>query len=70
MPTITIEGPRIAHLDTRRVLVRELSEAAEKAFEIPIEKIVVLIKENPPENVGVGGELLVDRLKRLAEPPG
>jgi len=70
MPTITIQGPLIAQLDTRRVLVRELSEAAAKAYDMPIEKITVLIKENPPENVGVGGELLVDRLKRLAGPPG
>ena len=63
MPSITIEGPKIKDLDARRMLIKELSEAASKAYGLTIEKITVLIKENPPENVGVGGELLLDRIR-------
>lgn len=58
MPTITIEGPPIS-LESKRALVRRLTEVASEIYQI--EHITVLIKENPPENVGVGGQLLADR---------
>jgi 4-oxalocrotonate tautomerase len=61
MPTITVEGPPLA-VDKKRRLARGLWEVATGVFEnIPAEAIVVLIKENEAENVGVGGELLCDR---------
>jgi len=41
--------------------VKELTEAAVKVYRI--EHISVLIRENPPENVGVGGRLPVNRRK-------
>jgi len=59
MPTITIEGPPIPDLDTKRVLVRELTDAATKAYGLP--HITVVIRENQPENVAVDGQLVVDR---------
>ena len=34
-----------------------------KAYKLPKGYIVVVIKENSPENVGVGGELIIDRIK-------
>ena len=55
MPTITIEGPKINDIEIKRNLVKELTEAAVKAYGFPIEVFVVYIKENPIENVGVGG---------------
>jgi len=61
LPTITIEGPKIEDLDKKRVLVKELTAAASKAYGIAEQAMVVLIKENAPENVGLGGELLADR---------
>lgn len=61
MPTITVEGPPLKALDKKRALAKAITTAAAKAYEFPGEKIVVLFKENPPENVSVGGELLVDR---------
>ena len=64
MPTITIEGPPLDDLDRKRALVREMSEAAAKAFGLPVQAMIVLLKPNPPENVGVGGELLIDREAR------
>ncbi len=60
MPIITLEGPRIADLDRRRALIRELTDAAVKAYALPQEKIIVLLHENSREQVGVGGELLSD----------
>ena len=64
MPNITVEGPPIADLDKKRKFVERLTSAATETYGLPKEKIVVLIKENSPENVGVGGELIIDRLKR------
>ena len=58
MPTIIVEGPPIG-IEQKRELVKRLTEVAVKAYRI--EHITVLIKENPPENVGVGGQLLADR---------
>jgi len=61
MPTINVEGPPIKDISKKRMLVREITEAAVRAFGLPREAMVVLIKENPPENVGVGGKLIADR---------
>jgi len=63
MPNITIEGPKIKDIEIKRSLVKELTDAAVKAYELPVQSIVVLIKENPPDNVGVGGELISDRIR-------
>jgi 4-oxalocrotonate tautomerase len=62
MPCITIDGPRL-EIAKKRELVREVTEAAVKAYGLPKEAMVVILKENLPENVGVGGELLIDKVK-------
>ncbi len=64
MPTITVEGPPIKELDRKRRLVKEMAEVASDVYGLPKQIIVVVIKENPPENVGVGGELLIDRRRK------
>ena len=61
MPIINIDGPPIADLEVRRTLVEELTAAAAKAYALPEEKIIVLIRENTPQQVAVGGTLLADR---------
>lgn len=61
MPIINIEGPPIASLEVRRRLVAELTAAAAEAYALPEEKIIVMIRENNPEQVAVGGTLLADR---------
>jgi len=61
MPIIIINGPPIEKIEKKRILVRDLTDAAVQAYGLPKEKIQVLIKENWPENVGTGGELLSDR---------
>ena len=63
MPNITFDGPRIEDLAKKRELIRTVTDAAVKAYGLPKQAMVILIKENNPENVGIGGELLVDRAK-------
>lgn len=64
MPTIMVEGPKIQEVERKRHLVKKLTDAAVEVYGIAKEHIIVLIRENPPENVGVGGELLSDRIKK------
>jgi 4-oxalocrotonate tautomerase len=63
MPNVTIDGPVITDLDKKRKLVRDITSAMKVAYPVPEEAIVVVIRENGPENVGVGGALLLDRFK-------
>ncbi len=62
MPNVMIDGPEI-DVETKRTLVKEITDALEKAYKLPREVYVVLIRENKPENVGVGGSLILDRIK-------
>lgn len=64
MPNVTIEGPRIQDVEIKRVLVKDVTDALEKAYKLPRDIFVVTIKENLPENVGVGGKLILDRIKK------
>jgi 4-oxalocrotonate tautomerase len=61
MPNVTIDGPKIEDVEVKRVLVKEVTDALEKAYKLRREAFVVVIKENLPENVGVGGKLIIDR---------
>jgi 4-oxalocrotonate tautomerase len=61
MPTIYLDGPPVSDLDRKRQVVKEITEAASRYYKIPEEAMVVIIKENPPENVGLAGRLLADR---------
>ncbi|MCS7253858.1 MAG: 4-oxalocrotonate tautomerase DmpI [Armatimonadota bacterium] len=63
MPVIRVDGPKI-DTDKKRELTRRLTEVAAEIYGMSKEHIIVLIRENPPENVGVGGELIADRQKR------
>lgn len=63
MPSATIEGPNINDVEIKRVLVKEITDALEKAYKLPRNVYIVLIKQNSPENVGVAGELIIDRIK-------
>ena len=62
MPTIMVDGPPIKEIDRKRQLVKKLTEAAVEIYKI--EHIVVLIRENAPENVGVNGQLIADRVRK------
>ena len=64
MPNIIIDGPKIEEIDVKRTLIKEITDAVEKAYKLPRQAFVVTIKENLPENVGVGGELVIDKFKK------
>ncbi|HIE50504.1 MAG TPA: 4-oxalocrotonate tautomerase [Armatimonadetes bacterium] len=61
MPLITVDGPRLAEVERKRQLVEKLTQAAVEVYGLPKEAIIVLIRENAPENVGVAGQLIADR---------
>ena len=61
MPIITFDGPAISDREKKRALVTAITDAAEQYYGLPRSTYVVLIKENAPENVGVGGTLVADR---------
>ena len=63
MPNVSIDGPKIDNVEIKRTLVREITDALEKAYKLPRDAYIVLIKENKAENVGVGGTLILDREK-------
>jgi 4-oxalocrotonate tautomerase len=63
MPVITIEGSKIDSVDKKRKLVKDITEIASKSYGLPESTIVVLIKENPAENIGSGGKLILDSHK-------
>ena len=61
MPNITLDGPEIRDIEKKRTLVKAVTEAACQAYGLPRETMVVVIKENQPGNVAVGGILIADR---------
>ncbi|MFX0083556.1 MAG: 4-oxalocrotonate tautomerase DmpI [Candidatus Hodarchaeota archaeon] len=61
MPTATLEGPPIEDIEVKRNLVKEITDALQKAYKMPREVFTVVIKENSANNVGVGGILIIDR---------
>ena len=61
MPVITMEGPPVADLEKKRQMTRAITRAAAELYGLPEATIIILYKENTPENVSVGGELIIDR---------
>jgi len=57
MPTTIIEGPPLP-LNKKRELVSAITDIISRTYEWPVEKVIVIIHENPDENVARGGVLL------------
>ena len=68
MPLIVFEGPRMDG-EKKRELVRAFVGAASRVTGIRKEAFTTVFHENAPENIGVGEELLPDRLAREGAPP-
>jgi len=64
MPSVVINGPKIDDIEIKRELIIDITDALEKAYKLRREAYTVVIKENPPENVGSGGILIVDKYKK------
>ena len=61
MPNVVIDGPILNNIEIKRILVKEVTDALEKAYNINRKAFTVVIRENSPESVGVAGSLLIDR---------
>jgi len=67
MPRVTIEEPKIDNLEIKRVLIKEIADAPEKAYSLPRQTYIVLIKGNLPDNVFVGGQLISEKTNGCQE---
>ena len=54
MPVITLEISELSK-QTKKELEQELTQTASKLTRIPEEKFIVIIHEQPDENIAVGG---------------
>ena len=66
MPVITVEAASL-DMEQKRRLASELTDVAARILGMPEETIYVFLKENPRENIGVGGRLLSE-MKKSASP--
>jgi 4-oxalocrotonate tautomerase len=62
MPTIFFYGPELDK-EKSREMIKSFTETACRLTGIDRSAFVVYLRPSSPENVGVGGELLEDRLK-------
>jgi 4-oxalocrotonate tautomerase len=60
MPHIVVNGPPLADLNKRRVLVKGITDVIQNVYEVPRQAIVIVIREDSPSNVSSGGVLLSD----------
>jgi len=66
MPNVDISGPPLDD-DKKREMALEVTETAARAYGLPKQAIVVVITENPPQNVCVGGRMVCDDRAMLTE---
>ena len=62
MPVITVEAGRLTK-EQKADLAKTPTESAARIMGIPEGAFIALIKENDPDNIGVGGVLLSERRK-------
>jgi len=60
MPVITIDGPKMSK-EQKRALVKSFAESASQIMGLPVEAMIIIMREAEGENVGVGKTLLCDR---------
>lgn len=64
MPVVTFEAAHLS-IEQKRQLVAEFTETAARITKLPKEAIFVFLKENDPDNVGVGGILLSEKDRKI-----
>ena len=63
MPVVTIDGPENTTKESKRAIIEKVSKIVADAYEMPVESITVLLRENNADNIGVGGEQLSEKQK-------
>ena len=69
MPTIFFYGPELDY-EKKKELIKSFTETASRLTGIDKSAFVVYLRPSSPDRVGVGGELLKDRHKRLEQEKG
>lgn len=62
MPAIFFYGPKLDK-EKSREMIKSFTETASRLTGIEKSAFVIFLRESGPENVGVGGELLEDKLE-------
>ncbi|MGB9860071.1 MAG: 4-oxalocrotonate tautomerase DmpI [Moorellaceae bacterium] len=63
MPVIQLDAGPMSK-EKKAELIKAFTEAASSILGIPSQAFVVIIRENPPDNVGTGGRQLSEVLNR------
>jgi 4-oxalocrotonate tautomerase len=63
MPVIQVNALKQPDIDKKRKLVAKITDVMVEVYGVPRESVVVVIKEDELENVGLGGTLALDKLK-------
>ncbi len=63
MPVISVEGSKLTK-EQKSDLIASLTEVASKIMNVNKEAYIVLIKENDMDNIGVGGVVLSEKLRK------
>ena len=61
MPLVTVKVLEGKTIDQKRSLVKDITEAVVKHFEVPASAVTVDIVDLKKENIAVGGTLFTDR---------
>jgi 4-oxalocrotonate tautomerase len=69
MPTIFFYGPKLDKNKSRE-MIKSFTETASRITGIEKPAFLVYLIEVPPENAGVGGELLEDKFKKMINSKG
>ena len=60
MPIVNVSGPAL-DVQKKRDLARRLTEVMSDVYQRPAGHIIVIVQENPPQNISIGGTLVSDR---------
>jgi 4-oxalocrotonate tautomerase len=63
VPFIQVDAGPITK-EKKTELIKALTDAASSILDIPTEAFSVIIRENNPDNIGVGGIPLAEKLKK------
>jgi 4-oxalocrotonate tautomerase len=63
MPVIQVNALKQPDIDKKRKMVMKLTDVMVEVYGVPRESVVIMIKEDELENVGLGGMLALDKLK-------
>jgi|Wag4MinimDraft_11_1082651.scaffolds.fasta_scaffold00010_2 4-oxalocrotonate tautomerase len=61
MPVISVDGPKVEDKNKKREFVEKVTRIAADFYNLPEKSIVIMLKENNPDNVSVGGKLTSDK---------